>query len=277
LLLLLTGACASSPDRPVEFAFALMGDAPYSNAQVHLLEDVIRRINAEPLSFAVHVGDITSGRGPCDDAWLEARMRQFAKLRVPFVLLPGDNEWTDCHRSGFEPLERLAKWRALFCFRQPEIGLERQGGEYCENVRWQAGDLLFVGLNIPGSNNNLGRTAAMDAEHARRMQETLAWLEAGVALARARSVSSLVILFHANPFQAPRAGRPDGYAGIRERLRELAARARPRTVLVHGDTHTFRDDEPLPGLRRIEVFGAPHVRWLRAGAAGGEIRVDPAD
>jgi hypothetical protein len=34
-------------------------------------------------------------------------------------------------------------------------------------------------------------------------------------------------------------------------------------LLVHGDTHEFRDDEPVPGLRRVEVFGSPHVRWVR--------------
>ncbi len=38
--------------------------------------------------------------------------------------------------------------------------------------------------------------------------------------------------------------------------------------------------EPLPGLRRIEVFGAPEVRWLRATLAPGEpgrLEVSPAE
>ena len=30
-----------------------------------------------------------------------------------------------------------------------------------------------------------------------------------------------------------------------------------RLVLIHGDTHLYRDDEPLPGVRRIEVWGSP--------------------
>jgi hypothetical protein len=32
-------------------------------------------------------------------------------------------------------------------------------------------------------------------------------------------------------------------------------------TLIHGDTHLARDDEPLPGLRRVEVWGSPFVRW----------------
>ena len=37
-----------------------------------------------------------------------------------------------------------------------------------------------------------------------------------------------------------------------------------KVLLVHGDTHRYRDDEPLPGLRRVEVYGSPSVRWARA-------------
>jgi hypothetical protein len=34
-------------------------------------------------------------------------------------------------------------------------------------------------------------------------------------------------------------------------------------LLIHGDTHLARDDEPLPGLRRVEVWGSPVVSWTR--------------
>jgi len=34
-------------------------------------------------------------------------------------------------------------------------------------------------------------------------------------------------------------------------------------LLIHGDTHLYRDDEPLPGVRRIEVWGSPVVNWMR--------------
>ncbi len=239
-------------------SFALLGDAPYSHAQVGLLDEQIDRMNAVPLAFAVHIGDITSGTGPCDDGWLEARKRQFARIKHPFVLLPGDNEWTDCHRTGFSPIERLAKWRTLFCFPIENLKLERQKGAYCENVRWVADNVVFVGLNIPGSNNNLPEDPA---EHGERMRAVFAWLDEAEALARKRD--GLVVLMHANPFVTRRIGA-DGYTVVRERLRRIAAAMPGKVLLVHGDTHQFRDDKPLPGLRRVEVYGSPHVRWARA-------------
>ena len=243
---------------------------PYSQLQAGLLDGLIDQMNSEKLAFAVHIGDITSGQGPCDDEWLEARQRQFARIRHPFVLLPGDNEWTDCHRTGFDPMERLEEWRELFCVSGGEISLERQAGIYCENVRWIFDNVVFVGLNIPGSNNNVGRIPAMDVESAARMREVFAWLDEAETLARTRD--GLVVLMHANPFVTRQTGA-DGYVAVRERLRRLAATFPGKVLLVHGDTHQFRDDEPLPGLRRVEVFGWPQTRWAiaRIERTGGRL------
>ena len=263
------------PPAQVRFTFALMGDAPYSHAQANLLDSLIDRLNAEPLAFAAHVGDITSGQGPCDDDWLSERKRQFERIRAPFVLLPGDNEWTDCHRTGFDPMERLAKWRELFCLAVSLPEFSRQRGEHCENVRWELDTLIFAGLNVPGSNNNLGRTREMDAEHARRMRAVFAWLDE--AEARMRPGKTLVVLMQANPFLQPRGGAADGFAALRARLTRLARSHPGRIFLVHGDTHFHRNDEPLPGLRRIEVPGAPQVRWLRARLSSEGLHVEPAE
>ncbi|HEV8095240.1 MAG TPA: metallophosphoesterase [Burkholderiales bacterium] len=251
-----------------------MGDTPYSHAQANLLDSLIDRVNAEPLAFAAHVGDITSGQGPCDDDWLHERKRQFERFRPPFVLLPGDNEWTDCHRTGFDPLERLAKWRQLFCVPIGLPGFARQAGEHCENARWELGDLVFAGLNVPGSNNNVGRTAEMDAESARRMRAVFAWLDDAVA--QMRPGGTLVILMQANPFLRPRGGA-DGFAALRERLARLGQAHPGKVILVHGDTHQYRDDQPLPGLRRVEVPGAPQVRWLRATVSDQGLRIEPTE
>jgi len=255
-----------------------MGDTPYSQAQANLLDAMIERLNAEPLAFVVHVGDITSGIGPCSDAWLEERQRRFARIAHPFVLLPGDNEWTDCHRGGYDPLERLTKWRTLFCRDVPGIGLERQPGEYCENVRWQVDGMMFVGLNVPGSNNNLGRNARMDAEHGRRMAAVFDWLDESLALAESRGARKIFVLMQADPLFGR--ATEDGYARLRAVLATDARWFAGRLVLVHGDSHRYRDDEPIPGLQRIEVFGAPDVRWLRATLAPGpraRLEVSPAE
>ena len=251
-----------------------MGDTPYSADEARRLETLIDDLNREPLAFVAHLGDLTSGRGPCGDEWLEARRAQLARLRPPLVLLPGDNEWADCHRSGFDPLERLQNWRAMFCLSRSSFSsfpFERQAGDYCEHVRWRVGDAMFVALNVPGSNNNLGRSAAMDAEHERRMFAAFEWLDESIAAAESRGASQVVVLMHADPF--PRRS-PDGYARLRNVLARHAEWLQGRLVLVHGDGHLYKDDEPLPGLRRIEVFGSPFVAWLRGVLSQGALRVE---
>ena len=190
----------------------------------------------------MHVGDIGSSTPDeaCGDAWLEARKKQFARIRHRFILVPGDNEWSDCPN----PLERLRTWRALFCV-SPQ--------EFCEHRRWQHGGWVFATLNVPGNNNNLGHP-----EHEVRMARVLSDLRASARQAQERN--GLVILLQANPFDTV---RRSGYAALVEELAALGRRMPGRVVLIHGDTHLHKDDEPLPGLRRVETWGSPFVRWLR--------------
>jgi hypothetical protein len=106
----------------------------------------------------------------------------------------------------------------------------------------------------------------MPAEAQARMKAVLAWIDEAEQLAPPR----LVLLAQANPFVARR-----GYASFVERLRVLGERMPGRVVLVHGDTHIYRDDEPLPGLRRVEVWGAPWVSWLRGALRPGRLAMEP--
>jgi hypothetical protein len=275
---LFIAGCASGPapiDNPPA-GFALLGDVPYSQPHANLLDGMIDRMNRQQPAFVVHVGDITGGNGPCTDEWLEARAKQFARFAAPFVLLPGDNEWTDCHRTGFDPLERLAKVRALFhsgSVALPEFA--RQSGSRPEHVRWVWDGALFVGLNVPGSNNNLGRTPAMDDEYASRMLAVSAWLREAGQLASAPRIRTLVVMMQADPdFEGrPReAGLPDGYAGLRAALAETARRLGKPLIVAHGDTHRFKHDRPVtgvPNLIRLEVDGWPWMGWLRVGIPAG--------
>jgi len=254
----LAGCAPLSPLPAGTLAFGVLGDTPYSEAEVERLDALIEEINAQPLAFVVHVGDIGTSRQACSQEWIEDRKRQFARIRHPFVLLPGDNEWSDCDN----PLARLKRWRALFC--SPSLKVEIQNGEYCEHVRWELHGIVFVALNVPGSNNNVRHP-----EHGPRMQAVLAWLDEAAALSQSRK--GLVVLMQANPFVTlPR----DGYAALREKLSTLAQRLAGKILLIHGDTHVYRQDEPLPGLRRIEVWGSPVTSWLRASISGGAVRVD---
>ena len=239
-------ACAGTP-RVEETSFGVFGDIPYTDDEVHRVERLIDEMNAEKLAFVVHVGDIGSSDRACTDAWLLERKRQFARIRHPFVLLPGDNEWSDCRN----PLERLAAWRRMFCPVARDFHVAIQNEIHCEHIRWESEGWVFVALNVPGSNNNVRH-----AEHAPRMAAVFAWLDEAAALARGRE--GLVVLMQANPFvRAPR----DGFAPLRERLALLGESMAGRVVLIHGDTHLYRFDEPLPGMRRLEVWGSPFVGW----------------
>ena len=124
-------------------------------------------------------------------------------------------------------------------------------------------ETLFVTLNGPGNNNN----ARMPGEQAARMKAVLAWIDEAERLAPKR----LVLLMQANPF-VPRLG----YAELLEKLRALGARMPGRVFLVHGDTHVYRDDEPYPGLRRVEVWGSPFVGWARGVLREEGLRFEPA-
>jgi hypothetical protein len=226
----------------------VFGDAPYTEGEVERVDRLIDEMNAAPLAFVVHLGDVGSSALACGDGWLLARKKQFARIRHPFVLLPGDNEWSDCK----QPLERLRVWRKLFCPSENGLHLSVQKGEYCEHVRWERDGTLFVTLNVQGGNNNVRH-----AEHGPRMAAVLAWLDESAALARERKLR-LAVMMQADPFvTVPR----DGFASLRDKLAELGARQ--PTVLIHGDTHIYRDDEPIAGVRRIEVWGSPFVSWLR--------------
>jgi hypothetical protein len=229
----------------------VLGDAPYTEFEVERLDRLIDEMNAQPLEFVVHVGDIGAGAQACSDGWLLERKKQFARIRHRFILLPGDNEWSNCK----DPLARLRRWREIFC---------ESPGEFCEHRRWEAGGWVFVALNVPGHDNNVRHP-----EHGPRMRAVLSSLDEAAEFAKGRA--GVVVLMQANPFLTfPR----DGFAELRNSLERLAAKRPDRVVLIHGDTHLYRQDEPLPGLRRIEVWGSPIVGWIRASVSPREFRVD---
>jgi len=256
LVLLLVAGCAAAPAGG--FAFGVFGDTPYNESEVRRLDALIDDINADRLDFVVHVGDIGARAGVCTDAWLEARKRQLARIRHPLVVIPGDNEWTDCRDQE----ARLLAWRGLFC--AVPLAVERQPGEYCEHVRWQAEGTLFVALHVVGSNNNVRNPH----EYEPRLAAVLAWLDDSATLAQKRRLR-LVVLMHANPFViVPR----DGYGELRTKLARIGERMEGKVVLVHGDTHTYHDDEPIPGVQRLEVWGSPIVAWHRGAVDDGVLR-----
>jgi hypothetical protein len=267
-----------------QFDFALIGDVPYDALQEsNLFPNMIDELNQAQLAFVVHDGDFKSGSSPCTDECFEARARQFATIRHPFVFIFGDNEWSDCGRvktNAFVPEERLEKLRALFTQGDLSLGqrpmpLLRQSqtpafAKFRENVRWVDGRVVFAGLNVPGDDNYFGTP-----EFGPRNAANIAWIREAFALATREQFRAVMFIMQANPhFELAATNRVR--RGFNEMLQVLEQEsltfAKP-VVLVHGDSHYFRIDQPLLGSRskrrienftRVETFGNPDVHWLKA-------------
>jgi hypothetical protein len=291
LLLLACGACAPPATRPAtpaaDFRVAIFGDMPYTTLTDSLREPklagyraVLDTIAAEPVAFVVHVGDITGT--VCSDSMYAQRVREFAAVPHPLIYTPGDNEWTDCARDGYEAMERLARVRSLFAPPGESLGarklpLERQDrGSYAgfpENARWRMGGVLFLTLHVVGSNNNRGTGTEPGAEYTLRNAADLAWLRESFALAGSEGARGVAVFMQANPWlqmsgtRPASPGLPNGFTELVGELQRLAIELDRPVAVVHGDTHYFRVDQPLldprtghilTTLTRVETYGDPN-------------------
>jgi hypothetical protein len=265
------------------FEIGLIGDTPYNVEQQRETEVLFGELNSETLVFVVHIGDIKSSGSPCTDEVFFREKKRFENSDHPLIYVPGDNEWTDCHLTGYDPIERLERLREIFFVGEESLGeetipLTRQSTDYPENVRWSHGGVTFLGLNVPGSNNNRGRAPE---EYAARNEANLEWMREGFDRAKANGSSAVMIFIQANPgFKRP----PDKRTGYNDFLatleRETLAFGKP-VVLVHGDTHTFRVDKPMTSstgervenFTRVETFGSPDVHWVRASVDTSDPKV----
>lgn len=305
------------------FEFGVLGDAPYTLQQEKDFPNVLAALNRADLAFVVHVGDFQADPRehyrqpqevplPCTDETLQTTLNLFQASRHPFVFTPGDNDWTDCHfvkERKWDPLERLQKIRALFYPARRSLGqrtmpVESQAQDpryarFRENLRWSSGGVMFVTLHIVGSNDNLGRTREMDAEHAERFSANIAWMQQAFAAAKAAGSLGLVIFTHANigfeshwtaallgryfrnfaGVKPPIPPKPSAYDRLVEALADEMENYGKPTAFIHGDTHLFRIDKPLvsrttarafENFTRVETFGNPETHWVR-------VAVDPAD
>lgn len=287
-LFLAWALCVSTPltTGAAQFSFAAMGDTPYNlPGDFDRFGRLIERINAARPAFTIHVGDIKPGNTRCSDEHFAKISDMFATFSAPLIYTPGDNEWTDCHRTdngGYDPIERLGKLRELF-FADPaqslgreKITLEHQGADarhaaYIENRRWQRAGVWFATLHIVGSNNNLQRDQAAVNEYIARNAANLAWMASTFALAQERNAKAVVLAFQADPGWELE-GRDDRRAGFTETLGALRRHARAfgkPILVVHGDKHLFIVDKPLYQSRqliynvtRLMVFGATDVQGV---------------
>jgi hypothetical protein len=150
-------------------------------------------------------------------------------------------------------------------------------------VRWQFGPVTYVGVNIPGSDNNApqfdstGKQVDGDAvEYAARNAANLAWLDAGFAAAKAAHSVAVMVVIQADMWSA---GDPTAhFADTRTELARLAIGYPGQVVLVNGDSHFLKIDKPLTdkvgnviqNFTRVQTFGSDQNHWVSAS-------VDPRD
>jgi len=283
-------------------ALAAFGDWPYSQNLKDSAALLIDSVNGDPkISLVMHVGDIHSGSMPCTGADLSPTpatsvpsydadiYNLFQRFKDPLVYTPGDNEWTDCHKTkeftSGAPLNELRAVRNLF-FASPGYTLggrkkqvisqrdafDRRFGadaQFVENVMWEESQVLFVTLNVPGSNDDhlpwSGGTSAIPGapypakaflneparlqEVAERDAANLRWLTSAFQTAEATDAKAVLIGLQADMWDpaAVVAGGDglDGYDTFVQRLAALAAHFGRPVLLINGDSHLYEADHPL--------------------------------
>jgi len=276
------------------FSFGLMGDQPYNNLLETATDGLIQHMNQDPdVQWILHVGDIKGGGEPCTNELITRRIEQLQRSQKPLLFVPGDNEWTDCHRAsngGYDSQERLSYLRQL-AFAQPtSLGRktftvrQQTSPPFPEHLMWYQGRTLFISLNIPGSNNDLDAPSSRKSSKAEiqrlfneREKAIDAWLtQAEKAFADKTSPpSETVIAIQGNPIDGSGGVFNNGYKNFMARLvRYIDQTGRP-VLLIHGDTHRFKWDKPTLKkfggtaqtdalFYRLEGWGHPFVNtWVK--------------
>jgi hypothetical protein len=300
---------ASSSNAPVDLA--LIGDTPYGAVQIADFPQLIADINSAtpPFGSIVHVGDIKNGSSLCDTSYFQFVLENFTLSAAPLIYTPGDNEWTDCHRANngaYDPLERLESIRTLF-FPTPGLSLGQNKKQllsqsfflgferFVENALWFEAGTVFATLHVVGSNNSLvpwytddttgtklDDPARRTAEEAARTTANLAWLERTFATAAERGAKSVIVLSQADMWDGTTV---NGFDSTVQKLAQLSLSFGKPVLLVEGDSHVFKLDNPLaagdathgvttpvPNFTRMVVQGStttPLSEWVR-------LHVDPA-
>jgi len=304
---------------------AVFGDWPYNQLLLDSAPLLINSVNASRgVDVVLHVGDIHSGSQPCTSAgilpplaasnpgWNQAVFHRFQQFKAPVVYTPGDNEWTDCHKSkeksAGDPLKELASVRDLF-FAKPgrTLGVNEMkvlsqaqyfdgaypaDAKFVENVLWQQNRVVFVTLNVPGSNNDtlqwtgaFTNPTAQATEASERNAADLRWLQTAFDKAEDEHARAIVIGLQADMWDpAAMVAGGDGLSGYTpfvQKLAELANHFKRPVLLINGDSHVYGADHPLadptsasglihstpavPNLTRITVQGSTNApaEWLK--------------
>jgi hypothetical protein len=283
-----------------EFSFIALGDLPYGAGKNSFPPYVglINRINQLSPAFSIHVGDFKSGSTLCSDEEFGNQLKHFQLFSGAVVYTPGDNEWTDCHRKNngsYEPLERLNVLRKMFFKPRFSLGqkpmqleshseVDTKFSMYVENQRWEHNDVLFTTVHVVGSNNNFeSRDPSAIREFFEREEANVSWIKDAFVSAKNKNIKVLVFAFQADVFESKSAYEDfpasSGFKKtIGDTLLPLAQEWGKPVLIIHGDSHRFKADQPftinrkpLNNVTRLVVPGADDVRAVKVTLKGSEI------
>ena len=273
------------------FKCVALGDMPYSIPDDYgRYERLISAVNRTKPSFALFIGDTKSGSTPCSDEYNLIVKNYFKQFNMPLIYSIGDNEWTDCHRTlagSYDPLERLENLRVTFFSnnksqgKQP-ITLHRQAdvmpqySQYVENAYWVKNDFIFINVHIPGSNNNFERNNEAINEYRHRNEANLAWIDYAFKFAGKNNLHGIIFFYQADMFYSPLQAT-ELSSGYRDTLNSLTRHAEAfekPVLLIHGDSHRLKIDQPLKTIDkgfvlenviRLQVMGEDQVQAVEVG------------
>lgn len=263
---------AESSKAASSFSFALIGDVPYSSSDISRMGSLIAQINnATSVEFVAHAGDIKAASDPCSDSLITGRFNTFQQFADPFWYTPGDNEWTDCTKSG-DPLyrlDRLAFVRSLF-YPDPNRTTGRstmpvtpQSSSYPENVRFRRECVTFGSIHQVGSSNGLSGISGDEfenelqrAEVENRITANATWVDQIFDRAAIDMSTGVFVLVQAMPRDSA------AWGAVYDRLVARARSFGGPVVIAHGDDHNQEVETPFLGLDNV-------TRWETGGGGGG--------
>lgn len=308
----LAGEDGTDSDMP--YTLAVIGDIPYGAAKLADFPLLIAKINADPrVRLVAHLGDIKAGSSsPCTDEYFEMIRSFFDRFEDPLAYTPGDNEWTDCHVASknnglYTPTERLEKVRSLFfpvpgrTLGQESMHVLTQGRDpenaaYVENTQWKKARVVFAELNVTGSNNDLapwgtplpadaGSYPSQSEEYAARAKANSAWLAKTFATAERTHAVGVALLIQADMWDGTRETL-HGYDALVEQLGNLAQSFGKPVLLINGDSHIYKEDNPFSAGSPLHAIHASTpiaenvTRVIVEGSAAGRteylrVTIDP--
>jgi len=240
--------CPLAPAQNQPITFSVMADIPYDSSEALVLQQHIAEHNKySPSEFIVHLGDFRgSTTSNCAEADYSSVANILKALAVPCFIVPGDNEFNDCA----DPTQGWAWWVQYFMdFEENFCGAplaERQSLRP-ENFAFVRNGVLFIGINL------VGGTVQDWNEWNTRMQQDADWVSQQFQ-AKVSQVRAAVIFAQAGPNWK----RELFFTQFRQ---SAAAFAKP-VLFMHGDGHTWIQDQPFPepNILRVQVDdGGPTV------------------